>query len=115
MESVQPAEGVFAATWLLILLPLVGAAVLLLGGRRLDRIAPVFGTVMPALSFGYALVLFVTPLIILEWCLDPDPREEDRGFFTRPAWAPVLAHAVIVFFIVRYGVATSNAFIYFQF
>jgi len=58
MESVQPAEGVFAATWLLILLPLVGAAVLLLGGRRLDRIAPVFGTVMPALSFGYAVVLF---------------------------------------------------------
>ena len=58
MESVQPAEGVFAATWLLILLPLVGAAVLLLGGRRLDRIAPVVGTVMPALSFGYALVLF---------------------------------------------------------
>ena len=58
IESLQPAEGVFSATWLLILLPLVGAAVLLLGGRRLDRIGPVFGTAMPALSFGYALVLF---------------------------------------------------------
>lgn len=66
-------------------------------------------------ELAFALVLFVTPLIVLEWCLDPEPREEDRGFFTRPAWAPVLAHAVIVFFIVRYGVATANAFIYFQF
>ena len=62
IESVQPAEGVFAATWLLILLPLLSAAVLLLGGRRLDRVAPVIGTIMPALSFVFALVLFAAML-----------------------------------------------------
>ena len=35
--SYAAASGVFSATWLLIALPLVGAAVLLLGGRRTDR------------------------------------------------------------------------------
>jgi D-alanyl-lipoteichoic acid acyltransferase DltB (MBOAT superfamily) len=66
-------------------------------------------------AIASALVLFVTPLLVLEWCLDPEPRQEDRGFFGRPGWAPVLAHAVIAFFIIRYGVASANAFIYFQF
>jgi NADH-quinone oxidoreductase subunit L len=32
-----PAEGLLASSWLLIALPLAGAAVLLLGGRRTDR------------------------------------------------------------------------------
>ncbi|GHE10988.1 NADH-quinone oxidoreductase subunit L [Klenkia taihuensis] len=36
MDTV-PATGLLAATWLLIALPLAGAAVLLLGGRRTDR------------------------------------------------------------------------------
>src|SRR5687767_7471050 len=33
----MPAEGLLASSWLLIALPLVGAAVLLLGGKRTDR------------------------------------------------------------------------------
>jgi NADH-quinone oxidoreductase subunit L len=61
-QTVQPAEGLFAGTWLLILFPLVGAAVLILGGRRLDRVAPVLGTIMPALSFVLAMALFVAML-----------------------------------------------------
>jgi len=32
-----PASGLLSASWLLIALPLFGAAVLLLGGRRTDR------------------------------------------------------------------------------
>ena len=36
MDTV-PSEGLFAASWLLIALPLAGAAVLLLAGRRADR------------------------------------------------------------------------------
>ena len=35
--DVLPAEGLLASSWLLIALPLAGAAVLLLGGRRTDR------------------------------------------------------------------------------
>ncbi|MGH8775398.1 MAG: NADH-quinone oxidoreductase subunit L [Jiangellaceae bacterium] len=56
------ADGVFSATWLLIALPLVGAAVLLLGGRRLQRVAPVLGCVGPLASFAVAAVLFVAML-----------------------------------------------------
>ena len=52
------AEGVFSSTWLLIALPLLGAAVLLLGGRRLNRIAPVLGCAAPVLAFVLAAVLF---------------------------------------------------------
>ena len=74
--SVQPAEGVFSATWLLILLPLVSAAVLLLGGRRLDRVAPIIGTIMPAASFVYALVLFITMV----------GRDAEARAFSLPLW-----------------------------
>ncbi|MDQ1624897.1 MAG: NADH-quinone oxidoreductase subunit, partial [Actinomycetota bacterium] len=41
------ASGVFRLTWLLIALPLAGAVVLLLGGRRTDRFGHVLGTVLP--------------------------------------------------------------------
>ena len=39
-----PAEGLLGASWLLIALPLAGAAVLLLGGRRTDRWGHLLGT-----------------------------------------------------------------------
>jgi alginate O-acetyltransferase complex protein AlgI len=59
------------------------------------------------------MALFIVPLILIEHFMDP--TQEDRGFLNRPAWVPVLVHAVIAFFIVRYGVQEANAFIYFQF
>jgi NADH-quinone oxidoreductase subunit L len=62
MELVQAAEGVFDVTWLLILFPLVGAALLLLGGRRLDRVAPTLGTLASTASFVVAVVLFAAML-----------------------------------------------------
>src|SRR3712207_96180 len=43
METV-PASGLLSASWLLIALPLAGAAVLLLGGRRTDRWGHLLGT-----------------------------------------------------------------------
>jgi NADH-quinone oxidoreductase subunit L len=58
-ETATLAEGVFSSTWLLIVLPLLGAAVLLLGGRRLNRIAPVLGCVAPVAAFVVAAVLFI--------------------------------------------------------
>jgi NADH-quinone oxidoreductase subunit L len=52
--EVLPAEGLLAASWLLIALPLAGAAVLLLGGRRTDRWGHLVGcaTVIAAFVLG---------------------------------------------------------------
>jgi NADH-quinone oxidoreductase subunit L len=61
-QAVAPAEGIFSVMWLLILFPLVGAAILLLGGRRLDKVAPTFGTLMSAASFVVAVALFTAML-----------------------------------------------------
>ncbi|MGW2709026.1 NADH-quinone oxidoreductase subunit L [Streptomyces sp. NPDC001356] len=43
---------------LLIAAPLLGAAVLLVGGRRLDRVGHWIGTLLSAVSFVFGLVLF---------------------------------------------------------
>jgi NADH-quinone oxidoreductase subunit L len=45
------ASGVFSLTWLLVGLPLLGAIVLLLGGRRLDKVAPLLGSALPGAAF----------------------------------------------------------------
>src|ERR1700712_1570797 len=54
-----PATGLLSASWLLIALPLVGAAVLLLGGRRADRWGHLLGTgtVVVAFVLGLACTL----------------------------------------------------------
>ncbi|WP_435742933.1 NADH-quinone oxidoreductase subunit L [Nocardioides sp. SYSU DS0663] len=51
-------SGVFSLLWLVIALPLLGAAVLLLGGRATDRWGHWLGTAMAAGSFVVSLVLF---------------------------------------------------------
>jgi NADH-quinone oxidoreductase subunit L len=56
------ASGVFSLTWLLIALPLFGAAVLLLGGRRTDGFGHLLGTAMPAAAFLLGVVQFFTML-----------------------------------------------------
>jgi NADH-quinone oxidoreductase subunit L len=50
-----PAEGLLAWSWLLIALPLAGAAVLLLGGRRTDRWGHLLGTATVVGAFVLAL------------------------------------------------------------
>src|SRR3982751_3656782 len=54
--DVLPAEGLLAASWLLIALPLAGAAVLLLGGRRTDRRGHLLGTATIVAGFVIALL-----------------------------------------------------------
>jgi NADH-quinone oxidoreductase subunit L len=54
--EVLPAEGLLAASWLLIALPLAGAAVLLLGGRRTDRWGHLLGTATVVAAFVLALL-----------------------------------------------------------
>jgi NADH-quinone oxidoreductase subunit L len=52
------ATGTFKVTWLLLVLPLIGAAVLLLAGKRADKWGHYFATAMAAASFVLGLVLF---------------------------------------------------------
>ncbi|WP_148613662.1 NADH-quinone oxidoreductase subunit L [Nocardioides rubriscoriae] len=53
------ADGVLGLVWLVIALPLLGAAVLLLGGRLTDRWGHWLGTAMPVGSFVISLLMFV--------------------------------------------------------
>ena len=57
-----PADGVFSLLWLVIALPALGAAVLLLGGRRTDRWGHLLATAAVACSFVISLVLFIALL-----------------------------------------------------
>ncbi|KAB2351089.1 NADH-quinone oxidoreductase subunit L [Actinomadura rudentiformis] len=56
------AEGVQALAWLLIALPLAGAAILLLGGRRTDKWGHLLGVLMSVGSFVVGAVMFVQML-----------------------------------------------------
>ncbi|WP_324274471.1 NADH-quinone oxidoreductase subunit L [Blastococcus brunescens] len=56
MSETLPADGLLGWSWLLIALPLAGAAVLLLGGRRTDRWGHLLGTATVAASFVLAVL-----------------------------------------------------------
>jgi NADH-quinone oxidoreductase subunit L len=58
METL-PVTGLLSASWLLIALPLAGAAVLLLGGRRTDRWGHLLATGTVAVAFVIGLVCTV--------------------------------------------------------
>ncbi|MEU1309899.1 NADH-quinone oxidoreductase subunit L [Streptomyces cinnamoneus] len=66
---------------LLVLVPLLGAGVLLCGGRRLDSSAPWIGTLLAALSFVIGAVLFAGML-----GRDGEDRELGTTVFS---WVPV--------------------------
>ncbi|MGY1761147.1 NADH-quinone oxidoreductase subunit L [Geodermatophilus sp. SYSU D00779] len=67
-----PADGLIAASWLLIALPLAGAAVLLLGGRRTDRWGHLLGTGTVVAAFALGLLC----------TLQLDGRRVDVDLFT---------------------------------
>ena len=56
------ADGVLGLMWLVIALPLLGAAVLLLGGRATDRWGHLLGTALPVGSFVLSLLMFFSLL-----------------------------------------------------
>ena len=60
--TTENATGVLSLGWLLVGLPLLGAAVLLLGGRRTDKWGHLLGTAMPALAFVVGLLQFIALL-----------------------------------------------------
>src|SRR5690606_5908023 len=61
-QAVAEATGVFSWTWLLIAIPLLGAAILLLGGRRTNSVGHLIGTAASSLSFVVGVVLFFAML-----------------------------------------------------
>src|ERR687889_348259 len=87
MPDVLPAEGLLAASWLLIALPLAGAAVLLLGGRRTDRWGHLLGT-------GTVVAAFVLGLLCT---LQLDGRRLDVDLFTFVATGSLDVQAGLLF------------------
>ncbi|GAA3416755.1 NADH-quinone oxidoreductase subunit L [Streptosporangium vulgare] len=57
-EIIQHSGGVIGVSWLMIALPLLGAAVLLLGGRRTDRWGHLLGVAMSLGAFVVAVAAF---------------------------------------------------------
>ncbi len=53
------ASGLFSLLWLVIALPLLGAVVLLVGGRVTDRWGHLLGTALPVGSFVLSVLLFL--------------------------------------------------------
>jgi len=60
--SVADATGVLSLSWLLVALPLAGAAILLLGGRRTDSFGHLLGTGTVVLAFVIGLLQFIALL-----------------------------------------------------
>src|SRR5919199_286557 len=82
-----PADGLIAASWLLIALPLAGAAVLLLGGRRTDRWGHLLGT-------GTVVAAFVLGLLC---ALQLDGRRVDVDLFTFVSTGSLDVRAALLF------------------
>jgi len=61
-EATLPAIGALRAAWLLLVFPLIGAVVLLLGGKRTDRWGHLLGVAMTLAAFAYALIAFAAML-----------------------------------------------------
>jgi NADH-quinone oxidoreductase subunit L len=57
-----PATGALRLSWLLLVFPLFGAAVLLVGGRRTNSWGHLLGVAMPVASFVYGVIAFFTLL-----------------------------------------------------
>ena len=59
IQPLAEATGVFSYLWLLIALPLLGATVLLLGGRRTNRWGPYFAVLMVVGAAVYGVILLL--------------------------------------------------------
>ena len=57
-ELLEASGSLQQGAWLLVALPLLSAAVLLLGGRRTDRWGHLLGAAVPVALFVYGLLLF---------------------------------------------------------
>jgi NADH-quinone oxidoreductase subunit L len=78
--AASAATGVTAYAWLLVALPLLGAAVLLLGGRATDRWGPLFAVAMSWAAFVVGLLVWIAML-----GRDGEARAEHLHLFS---WVP---------------------------
>ncbi|MEN3358093.1 MAG: NADH-quinone oxidoreductase subunit [Mycobacteriales bacterium] len=78
---VAASGAIQSGAWLLIALPLLSAAVLLLGGRRADRWGHLLGAAVPVVLFVYTVLLFASL-----HGLDGGQRSRDLHMFS---WIPV--------------------------
>ncbi len=62
MQQIVAATGAFSLLWVVVALPLLGAAVLLLGGRRTDAWGHLLATGLPVLSFLLGTIMFFAML-----------------------------------------------------
>ena len=74
--EVHAATGITAYAWLLVALPMVGAALLLLGGHRTDKFGPVLATCLSWGSFVVGALVFVAML-----GRDPESRAQGVHLF----------------------------------
>ncbi|WP_307868152.1 NADH-quinone oxidoreductase subunit L [Umezawaea beigongshangensis] len=70
------ASGLAGYAWLLIALPALGAAVLLLGGRRTNAWGHLLGCATILAAFAYGVALFISST-----ALDPEERTQDLHLF----------------------------------
>src|SRR5665811_2129611 len=61
-DVVQPASGMTSLAWLLVALPLLGAAILLFGGWRTNAFGPALATGLSWASFGLGALIFFAML-----------------------------------------------------
>ena len=76
----DPATGVMALGWLLVALPMLGAALLLLGGRLTDSFGPLLATALSWGSFVVGAAIFIAQL-----GMDPADR---AGTISLYDWVP---------------------------
>jgi len=62
VNAVHPASGTASLAWLLVALPMLGAAILLFGGRRTNRFGPALATGLSWASFAIAASIFFAML-----------------------------------------------------
>ena len=92
LQVAGEATGVFSLTWLLVALPLFGAGILLLGGRRTDKWGPYFGVLTVWMAFVIGALQFITML--------GEPAEERAKAQELYTWASAGIFDVNVGFLV---------------
>jgi len=83
-ETTVPASGALRLSWLLLAFPLIGATVLLVGGRRTNRWGHLLGVAMPLAAFVYGVIAFFT-------LLGDTNRSQDVHLYS---WIPVAGFQV---------------------
>ena len=78
------AIGALRLSWLLLAFPLIGATVLLVGGRRTNRWGHLLGVAMPLAAFVYGVIAFFT-------LLGDTDRSQDVHLYS---WIPVAGFQV---------------------